>query len=504
MILREDDERPCPPVIRDVLVGKDGWSLYDESVPPQEQPPPNLFWKTNRFYPSQIDSLKYPYQRCNHYPKSSEITKKDGLYRHMKRMRVVHGASLFGFFPETYNLPNEYVKFCQYFADERDKAQSANKPPPMYIVKPSDLSRGRKIFVFNDIGELSYDCTSVVQKYIDRPLLIFGHKVDFRIYVLVTSFQPLRCYMHTNFLTRFGGEPYNLDSKDTYVHLTNYSVTKTSTSDALRRAGVGETCKWDGTQSRSYFAKCGVDFELMRVRIGTIVQATLLSICHLVPSRPQCFELYGFDILFDESLRPWLIEANFSPALAVESGVDERVKHALIHDLVATLNIPQGGMPVPPSAAAAEPPATAKAMPKRSNSSSMRSLPPVSSRVPRSSTSTTTTAAASSTPPVAPPARSRSSRPASNPTSSSTRNATAGGGGVELVDAPHGGMELLFPFNEATERLSKLAVTAPQQFDATLKAMFAEVRKRDASAAQALSELAPVYAARSQEQASRR
>lgn len=420
MILREDDERPCPPVIRDVLVKQDGWALYDESEPADEQPAYNLFWKTNRFYPTQINSCVYPHQRCNHYPKSSEITKKDGLYRHMKRMKVVHGAALFNFVPETFNLPNEYVKFCQYFADERDKvhtqrqqqqvvgssatlptaaistksenesgtaaaAASTVAPPtlrdPMYICKPAELSRGRKIFVFDDIGELTYDCASVVQRYVDRPLLIFGHKVDFRIYVLVTSFQPLRMYIYENFLTRFGGEKYGTDNKDTFVHLTNYSVTKTSTSDALRNAGVGDTCKWDGDRTREYFASCGVDFALMWARIETLVRCTVLSIFHLVPQRLQCFELYGFDVLFDDQLQPWLIEANFSPALAVESDVDVRVKHGLIHDLVATLNI-QPTPPLPQQSSARDEPVAATTKTHSGTSRDAESSPKIASPVP--------------------------------------------------------------------------------------------------------------------------
>ena len=31
-------------------------------------------------------------------------------------------------------------------------------------------------------------------------------------------------------------------------------------------------------------------------------------------SRPNTFEIYGFDIVLDERLEPWVIEVNLSPA----------------------------------------------------------------------------------------------------------------------------------------------------------------------------------------------
>lgn len=52
-----------------------------------------------------------------------------------------------------------------------------------------------------------------------------------------------------------------------------------------------------------------------------------------------CFEILGFDILLDRSLKPWLIEVNHAPSFATETQFDLQLKQKLILDTFKVLNL---------------------------------------------------------------------------------------------------------------------------------------------------------------------
>ena len=95
---------------------------------------------------------------------------------------------------------------------------------------------GRGILVTNRLDEIPHrEKQFVVSEYIDNPLLFNGYKFDLRIYVAITSINPLRLYIYEEGLTRFCTTKYNTQQQEAgtknnksnkFMHLTNFSVNK--------------------------------------------------------------------------------------------------------------------------------------------------------------------------------------------------------------------------------------------------------------------------------------
>lgn len=331
LIFRLNDHGQGPDLLGQVFLER-GWVAFDEDK--QDEDDWNIWWRSSRFRNRDYENLM-PWQRLNHFPKSAGITKKDSLVRNMKRMKGVHGAGVYSFSPVSFNLPNDYTRFVNEFS----KLKQHESEVLLWICKPADLSRGRGIFIFKDLSELQYDCNAVLQRYITNPLLIGGYKCDLRIYAAVPSFHPLAIYIFQEGIVRFGTEKFDLNSiKNVFAHLTNTSINKHSPGYTKDKERVGHGCKWTLTQLRYYFHQNNINDQVMWQKIVHIIILTLLVQAPQVTKVQNCFELYGFDILIDRNLKPWLLEVNFSPALSVDCQADILVKKPLLHDLMDMMN----------------------------------------------------------------------------------------------------------------------------------------------------------------------
>lgn len=321
----------APDILREVCLER-GWEEYSEKY--DAGGGWNLWWKTQGFTSSEYENCR-PWQRLNHFPKSANITKKDGLARNLRRMKTSYGGSVFEFFPLTFILPNEYKKFVAEFSKHDGDQRSS-----YWICKPAEQSCGRGIFIFQDLHDLTYDSAVVVQKYIIKPFLISGYKFDLRLYAIVTSFHPFRLYIYHEGIVRFSTEQFDLSKLDNHFsHLTNTTINKTGPHYSVEKESIGVGCKWTLNQLRVYLYKNNIDDRLLWHRITSIIILTLLSQVQDIPrDTSNCFEMFGFDILVDEKMKPWLLEVNFSPALGNDCIQDELVKRPLLNDILEVLD----------------------------------------------------------------------------------------------------------------------------------------------------------------------
>lgn len=71
---------------------------------------------------------------------------------------------------------------------------------------------------------------------------------------------------------------------------------------------------------------------------------SLKAVAPMMLSDPHCFECYGYDIIIDSNLKPWLIEVNASPSLSTTTNTDHFLKLNLI-DAILNVVLPPDGVP---------------------------------------------------------------------------------------------------------------------------------------------------------------
>ena len=137
--------------------------------------------------------------------------------------------------PATPDAPPDSAALRVPASADASTADGAGAPSACaWILKSVDMSRGRGITLSDNLHTIlkraaNKDYRLIVQRYVDRPLLILRRKFDIRQWVLVTSINPVVAWMYSNYYLRFSSRAYTSgDLKNAEVHLTNQSVQKYS------------------------------------------------------------------------------------------------------------------------------------------------------------------------------------------------------------------------------------------------------------------------------------
>jgi len=110
-------------------------------------------------------------------------------------------------FPKDYDfIPKTYfASDWSRFKLDRKKA----KKSALWICKPNSGACGKGIYLIDKNKKPKKRNGYIISEYIANPHLINGFKYDLRVYVLVSSYEPLKIYIYPEGLTRICSSLYS-------------------------------------------------------------------------------------------------------------------------------------------------------------------------------------------------------------------------------------------------------------------------------------------------------
>ena len=296
---------------------------------------------THHSFDEQLENFKLLFKEINKYTPKSDIIFAS-LFNALLNRTI--GCS------QTINIPKTF-----------------NSGKNMWIIKPVNLNRGRCIKVLNDLdmilkemksiqmnkkiqlseGNNTYNnsgkddnnnsirCENIlIQKYLEKPLLYQGRKFDIRIWVMFMTNRENEVYIFKEGHLKATSLKYNPDSKDLFVHLTNYSVQKHNIF--FSKLEIGNEIPFYEFQNELDRKKSGKNFKkdiypkivkIIRITGGAAIQGKMNFM-----NVKNCFEIFGYDFILDENYNPFLLEINTNPGLEISSPLINQLLPRMIDD----------------------------------------------------------------------------------------------------------------------------------------------------------------------------
>ncbi|KAJ7306396.1 hypothetical protein JRQ81_009742 [Phrynocephalus forsythii] len=272
-------------------------------------------------------------------PNNKVLTTKIGLLMNLREyervMRKINRNArmlrMEDFFPETFRLDTK---------DEREIFFELYREPEIWICKPTSSNQGRGIFLLRNEAEVN-DLQSklhnieedptyrklpykipparIVQRYIDKPLLLEGKKFDIRSYLLIACTAPYMVFFGHGYV-RLTCLDYDPRSEDLTSHLTNQYVQKKSPMYShVKEETVWQMDRFNTYVNERFKEEKGLPKDWVLNGFTRRMKEIMLQCFLAVKSKLDCklgyFDLIGCDFLIDEDFKVWLLEMNANPAL---------------------------------------------------------------------------------------------------------------------------------------------------------------------------------------------
>ncbi|THD27423.1 Tubulin tyrosine ligase [Fasciola hepatica] len=223
----------------------------------------------------------------------------------------------------------------------------------MWISKPIGWNQGKGIFLVRDLDSFDEHLEKrdlearasptgiparIIQRYIHNPLLLDGRKFDIRCYMLVANSMPYLVLYHPGYV-RLSMYPYSTQDPSLLTHLTNQYIQKRDP----KYSEVKNETVWTIEQMNDYVNNHYRETKnlsmnwvqsVLQWRIQRIIYHVFLAVKNRLATRLGLFQLFGLDFMLDQDMRPWLLEVNSNPAMAINCDVLHQVLPGLVHQSI--------------------------------------------------------------------------------------------------------------------------------------------------------------------------
>ncbi|KAE9521600.1 hypothetical protein AGLY_018004 [Aphis glycines] len=235
-----------------------------------------------------------------------------------------------------------------------------------WIIKPTSNCSGHGIMLSRDLQTIKQIITEadvlknnyILQKYIERPLLIHTCKIDLRQWFLVTNMNPVVVWMYKEGYVRFCANSFSMKNMHESIHLSNVRLQMKYRKSRSQR--VPEECMWDYRELQNHLRynwykevsismrkgvmqtkviapkKIGQEYvwdELIFPGMSESVYAVLQAAKDNSLYREKTFQLFGADFLITENFIPYLIEINSIPGLNPSTSIIANLAPTLLGDI---------------------------------------------------------------------------------------------------------------------------------------------------------------------------
>ncbi|XP_070138823.1 tubulin glycylase 3B [Drosophila bipectinata] len=242
---------------------------------------------------------------------------------------------------------SEYARLAGIYLDQIESLRPDYRwdgSRNLWILKPGYQSRGIGIVIRSSLDDIlqwtsnNQNKKYIVQKYIERPLLVYRTKFDIRQYMLLTITETkVSIWMYRDCYLRFSSQEFTMDDLRESIHLTNNSVQKRYKNKLNRDTRLPKHNMWSLDQFKSHLHHVGApDGTWTKIYNGfkqNLVAVVMASIdeTELVQN---AFELYGCDFMVDEHYNPILIEINSTPDLSPSTEITARICPMALKDCI--------------------------------------------------------------------------------------------------------------------------------------------------------------------------